>query len=241
MQTDLSIKQKSSDETFEEFSTTGIAGSLQGTLKIVDDSLSSEMREEPEGESPYDPAESESDLFLPRIDWDTLETSLKTRPLHSHAALSEDEERMRNLRSKLAQLGNLTSIKPELDLAKPKRRRARKPKNQMQVYFVSELSSESESETESDLCSEARRLEREARDAMEDAHRKAQAEAQHLKRDNSISMPDFLSIHELQNISYPALEKQEQLLRSKIRELNDELVTLLVSRQSSKSRMINIF
>lgn len=37
-------------------------------------------------------------------------------------------------------------------------------------------------ETESDLCSEARRLEREARDAMEDAHRKAQAEAQHLKR-----------------------------------------------------------
>ena len=52
---------------------------------------------------------------------------------------------MRNLRSKLAQLGNLTSIKPELDLAKPKRRRARKPKNQMQVYFVSELSSESES------------------------------------------------------------------------------------------------
>ena len=54
-------------------------------------------------------------------------------------------------------------------------------------------------------------------------------------------MPDFLSIHELQNISYPALEKQEQLLRSKIRELNDELVTLLVSRQSSKSRLINIF
>ena len=37
-------------------------------------------------------------------------------------------------------------------------------------------------ETESYLCSEARRLEREARDAMEDAHRKAQAEAQHLKR-----------------------------------------------------------
>ena len=60
-------------------------------------------------------------------------------------------------------------------------------------------------------------------------------------RDNSTSMPDFLSIHELQNISYPALEKQEQLLRSKIRELNDELVTLLVSRQSSKSRLINIF
>ena len=67
------------DEIFEEFSTTGIAGSLQGTLKIIDDSISSEMREEPEGESPYDPAESESDLFLPRIDWDTLETSLKTR------------------------------------------------------------------------------------------------------------------------------------------------------------------
>lgn len=54
-------------------------------------------------------------------------------------------------------------------------------------------------------------------------------------------MPDFLSIHELQNISYPDLEKQEQLLRSKIRELNDELVTLLVSRQSSKIRLIIIF
>lgn len=66
------------------------------------------------------------------------------RPLHAHGALSEDEERMRTLRSKLAQLGNLAEPEVLGNLAKPKRGRARKPKNKMQVYFVSELSSESE-------------------------------------------------------------------------------------------------
>ena len=59
--------------------------------------------------------------------------------------------------------------------------------------------------------------------------------AENIFKDNSSSMPDFLSIHELQNISYPALEKQEEVLRGKIRELNDELVTLLVSRDELKT------
>ena len=70
------IKFSVSDESFEEFSTIGIAGSLAGKNF---ERKSNETREDPEGESPFDPTDSESDLFLPRIDWDTLETSLKTR------------------------------------------------------------------------------------------------------------------------------------------------------------------
>jgi len=37
-------------------------------------------------------------------------------------------------------------------------------------------------DTESDLCTEAKRLEREAREAMADAHRKAEVENQNFKR-----------------------------------------------------------
>lgn len=57
-----------------------------------------------------------------------------------HPEVDEDEERMRDIRIKLSQLGNIGADPNH----KSKRTRNRKPKNSMQVYYVSELSSESD-------------------------------------------------------------------------------------------------
>lgn len=48
-------------------------------------------------------------------------------------------------------------------------------------------------------------------------------------------MPIFKTIHELQDDSFRDLETHRRLLRTKIKELNDELVKLLVSRDELKT------
>ena len=48
-------------------------------------------------------------------------------------------------------------------------------------------------------------------------------------------MPSFKTIHELHDDTFGELETHRRLLRAKVKELNDELVKLLVSRDELKT------
>ena len=48
-------------------------------------------------------------------------------------------------------------------------------------------------------------------------------------------MPPFKTIHELQDDTFGELETHRRLLRAKVKELNDELIKLSVSRDELKT------
>jgi len=102
----------------------------------------------------------------------------------------------------------------------------------MQVFYVSELSSESD---DSDNESDGRRLEKAAKLAMEDAHRRACIESATLRSSSMANTPTSYAPSTLNQMSPTELENHHMLLEGRIAELNDELVNLLVRRDELKT------
>ncbi|CBY23209.1 unnamed protein product [Oikopleura dioica] len=132
----------------------------------------------------------------------------------------DDDAQLREIRSKVSELGNSKS------LPQKKNRRKKKTNRNMQAFYVSELSSESE---DSDNESDVRRLEKAAKLAMEDAHRRACIESATLRSSSLANTPTSYAPSTLNQMSPPELENQQILLERRIAELNDELVRVLES------------
>ncbi|CAG5094355.1 Oidioi.mRNA.OKI2018_I69.XSR.g13480.t1.cds [Oikopleura dioica] len=129
----------------------------------------------------------------------------------------DDDARLREIRSKVSELGHSSNSK---SLLQKNNRRKKKAKRNMQVFYVSELSSESEA---SDNESDVRRLEKAAKVAMEDAHRRACIESATLRSSSSANTPTSYAPSTLNQMNLAELGNHHLLLERRIAELNDEL------------------